>query len=370
MLSNLLYNINRTHLFLKGDFLSRKEKYRNLNFPIDFVVTWVDENDPVWLAQKKQLLEKCGASVRSDNGTDRFRDWNLFHYWFRSVEKNAPWVRRVYLVTCGHIPSWLNTYSKKLVVVKHDEFIPKKYLPTFSSIPIELNLHRIQDLSEHFVYFNDDMFLAAPITPEDFFQDSMPKCCAIAFPLKNDYNNDSFKHQLFSNLGVFNGFWKGKISHSIKNYPEKWFSKKYGGLRKYNISVFDSSYLPGMYFSHLGVPFCKSTFNQVWNDIPEKLDDTCSHRFRTPRDINHQIVTLWDIISGNFCPIEPNYYGKVFSIFPHQIQSISDSFTSHTNKMICLNDTYLITEDEFLTLKESIGAILQSAFPEKSSFEK
>ena len=84
---------------------------------------------------------------------------NIFRYWFRAVERYAPWVNKVFLVTNGKFPDWINPDNPKLVLVKHDDYIPEEYLPTFNSCAIELHLHRIKDLSEHFVYFNDDTML-------------------------------------------------------------------------------------------------------------------------------------------------------------------------------------------------------------------
>lgn len=41
-----------------------------------------------------------------DASEERYRDWGIFHYWFRGVEKFAPWVRKVYFVTWRHLPEW------------------------------------------------------------------------------------------------------------------------------------------------------------------------------------------------------------------------------------------------------------------------
>ena len=55
-------------------------------------------------------------------------------------------------------------------VVSHSDIYPyPDHLPTFSSPSIETHLHRIDGLSERFLYFNDDISLLAPICPEDYF---------------------------------------------------------------------------------------------------------------------------------------------------------------------------------------------------------
>ncbi|WP_331836427.1 hypothetical protein [Erysipelothrix piscisicarius] len=74
------------------------------------------------------------------------------------------WVNNVYLITYGHLPDFLNVDHPKLKIINHTDYIPSDYLPTFSSHTIELNMHRIEGLSEHFVYFNDDMFLNQPMS--------------------------------------------------------------------------------------------------------------------------------------------------------------------------------------------------------------
>lgn len=96
---------------------------------IDIVVTWVNESDPEWLASRNAYLatEEPHPWSSWTTGEKRFRDWGLLPYWFRGVAKFAPWVRNVYFVTAGAVPSWLNEDCPKLKVVRHEDFIPAKY---------------------------------------------------------------------------------------------------------------------------------------------------------------------------------------------------------------------------------------------------
>ena len=151
--------------YLRGVYILNMEK-------IDFVVLWVDGNDPAWLAERARydLTSKDGS-----NSVVGYRDWGMMRYWFRGVEKFAPWVNHIYFVTCGHYPQWLNLHHPKLTLVKHSDFIPNEYLPTFNSNTILLNIHRIKGLCERFVIFNDDMFLTAPVRDTDFFKNGYLK---------------------------------------------------------------------------------------------------------------------------------------------------------------------------------------------------
>ena len=77
---------------------------------IDFVVPWVDSNDPEWIALYNHYRPEKPIKDNS-----RFRDWDIFRYWFRAVERYAPWVNKVFLITNGKFPDWINPDCTKLV---------------------------------------------------------------------------------------------------------------------------------------------------------------------------------------------------------------------------------------------------------------
>lgn len=137
--------------------------------PIDVVYTWVDSSDPAWRARHARFAGD-GDLLPSADGPDRFVDREELRYSLRSLELFAPFVRRVYLVTDGQVPSWLETSHPRLQVVSHHEIFPDpSALPTFNSHAIEACLHRIPGLGDHYVYLNDDVFFGAEVVPTDFF---------------------------------------------------------------------------------------------------------------------------------------------------------------------------------------------------------
>lgn len=132
---------------------------------IDLVYTWVDGGSPDF-----QRTIRTYAGTTQDLNPERFRDlFHLLKYSLRSVERFAPWVGTVFLVTQRpQVPCWLNTAHPRLRVVHHDEiFEHAEYLPTFSSPAIESYLHRVP-ASDYFVYFNDDCLFGRSTVPEDF----------------------------------------------------------------------------------------------------------------------------------------------------------------------------------------------------------
>ncbi|KAI4487528.1 hypothetical protein M0804_005677 [Polistes exclamans] len=133
--------------------------------PIDVVYTWVNGSDPHFL----KSLQKHIPITDSNTVSSRFSDKDELRYSLRSLEMYAPWVRHVYIVTNGQIPSWLDMDNPRMTLVTHDDiFLDKSHLPTFSSPAIESHIHRIPGISDKFLYFNDDVMLGAEVWPEDF----------------------------------------------------------------------------------------------------------------------------------------------------------------------------------------------------------
>ena len=96
---------------------------------IDFVVTWVDNSDPQWQNEFEQY--KTDTVANEENSHIRYSEHGLLRYWFRGVEKFAPWVRKIHFVTNGQYPAWLNLNNSKLHFVRHSDYIDSKYLPLF-----------------------------------------------------------------------------------------------------------------------------------------------------------------------------------------------------------------------------------------------
>ena len=146
----------------------------SVQFPVDVVYTWVDGNDPDWMARKAAALAEAGGDAsglhRLAMNDSRFQSRDELRYSMRSLDMYADWVRHVYLVTDDQVPPWLDTSNPKLTVVSHRElFGDRGQLPTFNSHAIETQLHRIDGLSEQYLYLNDDVFFGRPVSPEHFF---------------------------------------------------------------------------------------------------------------------------------------------------------------------------------------------------------
>jgi len=138
--------------------------------PVDAVLLWVDGNDPVLNAKRREWAPEGALSLDDQAGKTRYADCGEIHYCIRSIRKFAPWIRRIYVVTDGQDPQ-VEPGAIPVEVVDHSAIFAgyESFLPVFNSIAIETMYWRIPGLSRRFVYFNDDFFLARPVEPSDFF---------------------------------------------------------------------------------------------------------------------------------------------------------------------------------------------------------
>lgn len=326
---------------------------------IDFVILWVDGNDEDWRRERRKASSICNTA---DNNEFRYRDWDNLQYLFRGIEKFTPWVRTVHFVTWGHLPKWLNTGHPKLHIVRHQDYMKPEYLPCFNSEALEVCLHKIEGLAEHFVYFNDDMFILREMKKEDFFVKGLPcdsgimnvHCCELEVggTLCN-----------FLNIGIINRHFH---MHSVlRRHWKQWFSLKYGFHMLRNIYLLPCPRFPGMLMQHLPNPYLKSTFAEVWDKEYELLDQTCKNKFRSLNDVNQWIFKEWQLASGRFATQSPN---MGVSLLPRDITRACKIVEHQKYKMLSFNDED-IPNHEFLRIKKRINNSFDKIFPNPSRFE-
>lgn len=334
------------------------------NMDIDFVVPWVDGNDPEWQAQKaKYQLEMTDDR----NSVNRFRDWGLMPYWFRAVEQFTPWVRKVHFVTCGHVPAFLNLDHPKLHYVRHEDFMPEGCLPTFSSHALEMNLHRIPDLAEHFVYFNDDTFLLRSMQEKSFFRDGLPCTYGGEVPVELVGELGIWQHAMVNDLGVINQHFSKR--EQVAKYAKKYVNPAYrwqDNVRTQTLEKLFPNYFTGFKNLHAPAAYRKQTFEALWAAEPALMQRTSSHRFRSADDINQWVALWWQVASGQFAPY--NTDNVVSCVDDTTINALCNAIRTQGHDMICINDPEYSVDFELLSvqLQEAFEAIL----PEKSSFEK
>ena len=326
------------------------------NNKIDFVITWVDTQDEKWLASKNSFLSD---DKKIDFSKARYRNWDTLKYWFRSVELYAPWVNKIYFVTCGQKPEWLNEKHPKLALVNHEEFIDHNNLPTFNSCSIEVNMNKIPGLSEQFVYFNDDMFLNKSVKPEDFFKNGKPCDSAVLTPVNP--SKDVASCIYYNCMKVVNSHF------DYKKYNKASLMKlKYGKYLLKNITLSNYPFNPGFRTSHLPCAYLKSTYNELWDKEAELLNNVSSHKFRSEDDVSQWLFQFWQL-AKNICNLRKTSFGQYYSL-GRDFERIIKEIKQHHYKTICINDSDLI--EKFESKKEILLQEFNKRYPNKSSFEK
>ena len=327
---------------------------------IDFVVTWVDMADPVW---KRQFAEYSGKTEAESNGVSdaRFRDYGFLKYWFRGVERFAPWVRKIHFVTSGQRPDWLDTRNPKLNLVNHSDFIPAEFLPTYNSVVIERYIHRIEGLADRFVYFNDDFYIINNVSPERFFLNGLPRDIAV-FQYNPSWSQ--WYRRIKNNIRVINQhFDKREV---LKRWHDKWFAKVYGAKVLWNYIFEPYGKFITLRSPHNAQPYLKSTYDDVWAAAGEELTRTSANRFRASDDLTPELFRTWQICQGNFEPYNTYADTKMFPLLIRSGQAIR-AIAEQRYTLVCLNDNIHIRNyDQVMgQLREAFESIL----PEKSSFE-
>ena len=331
---------------------------------IDFVVLWVDGNDPAW---QKEKAKYSPQKTDDSNSPNRYRDWGLMPYWFRAVEKFTPWVRKIHFVTWGHIPPFLNTDNPKINIVRHEDYMPNDVLPTFSSHALEVNLHRIPDLAENFVYFNDDMFILRPMAETAFFKDNLPCTYGGEVPMSFINEVGIWQHAAVNNMGIINKHFDKRTQYALNK--NKYINKSYrwqNNVRSALLWKLFPDFFYGFENLHAPAAYCKKTFEEVWNKEPEILNSTTANRFRHPSDLNQWIMLWWQVASGKFTPY--NTDNIVSCADEHTVGLLCDIIENQEHDMICINDPE--NPVDFERLSETVRNAFQKILPEKSSFEK
>ncbi len=327
---------------------------------IDFVITWVDMSDPKW---QSKFSIYSGNKNNTKNGVSeaRFRDNGFLKYWFRGVDKFAPWVRKIHFVTDGQKPEWLDENHPKINLVNHEDFIPSQFLPVYNSAVIERYMHKIPGLTEHFVYFNDDFYIIDHVQKERFFQNGLP--CDIAV---FDYNPSwsQWYKRIKNNIRIINRHFDKKEVMAL--HYDKWFDKSYGAKARWNyILKFYSKFIT-LRTPHNAQPYLKSTFDEVWAAAEKELTETSSNRFRSLSDYTPELFRTWQICRGNFTPYNTYKDTKMFPLMVRPKQAIKAIYRqSYT--LICLNDNVHIRNYDLVM--DNIKKAFQHILPEKSSFE-
>ena len=228
---------------------------------IDAVITWVDGSEPSYQRKIKEHL------TNNDTIKRQYLQANEINLCVASIVKYAPFIRKIFIVTDKQSPSLDSVKhivsKEKIEIVDHEEIFRDniEFLPTFNIRSIDALLFKIKDLSEKFIYFNDDMFLVKKTNPEDWFVGDK---AVLTGNWVKTYNKKPIKI----------------ISQKIKSFFNMRPSFNASQSKAANIAGFNSKYFKSY---HCGRPQIKSVIKDFYNKNPEKLVDQIKYKFRDDR---------------------------------------------------------------------------------------
>ena len=309
---------------------------------IDLVYLWVDGNDPKWQAKRNAFLErKVENSLSSFNG--RYVNNDELKYSLRSVERYAPWIRKIFIVTDDQTPEWLDIENPKIKIIDHKEILPAESLPCFNSNVLEHFLYKISNLSEYFILSNDDTFFNKIVSPTTFFgKDGFPIIRLTRKPFRRFrwfLREQIFKkpHKLYS-----------KALFNAAELVKQKFGVFYNGLPHHNLD----SYLKSE---------CLRVAEHIFKN---EIDLTKMNHFRSANDIQ-RIVYSYVALAEKRGHLQ--YVSNDESLHIHiQKDRHFEKLKKFNPTFFCMNDTEYADDNDRMKLK----VWLSTRFPEKSEFEK
>ena len=294
--------------------------------PIDIVLPYVDSTDPLWLDDYANVSHTGGA------GATRFRSWGTLKYLFRGIAAYMPFIRNVVLILAreSQIPDWLDTNYVRIVY--HKDFIPEEYLPVFNSCTIETFLSSIPDLSERFIYFNDDIFPINPMTSGDFFTGNIP-------------------HLIFTEHSIL--FKQYSYLKQCRNSLD--LITNYLGINEYDA---EELLVP----EHTAFPMVKSVVDDVYNHCKDKLCSTVT-TFRDTKNVNQIMYQYYHYFTNTYIDdICPYMYIEVSGNLKHIEYLVLQSNFS----LLCLNDCGV---EDYDKVQAELLSIFETKFPDKCKYE-
>ncbi|MFI3323886.1 MAG: stealth family protein [Rikenellaceae bacterium] len=317
---------------------------------IDLVYLWCNGSDPQWRSRREHFVETgavCDPQAICDG---RIADNSDLRYSLRSVELYAPWVNHIYIVTDNQSPDWLDTTNPRISIVNQNDLFDPKYLPLYNSCALELGLHKIEGLSEHYIYANDDMMLGRAVSPEFFFTADGKAKSRFIWSKSFKRCDDTYSHTINRVLDAIVG--------------------EYGA--KYDF----------LYPHHQIDPYVKGSVEECLAKYCDWTEETLSHNFRSRDDMQRHIFSLFAVATGR---------GVVASRFRQQFSRLRQIILMFLGcskganslligleskdierpvkllkpALLCFNDSERATEEDRIQIKR----IYERLYPRKSQFE-
>jgi hypothetical protein len=313
----------------------------DVGYDIDVVFSWVDGTDPAFLSSRARWLARA-ALGDGDDAAARTRQIDELRYALRSVDQNAPWVRRIFIATDSRLPGWLMADHPKVTVVRAAEhFSDPAALPTFNSHAVESQLRHIDGLAEHFLYGNDDMFFGRPVAASMFFTAA------------------GISRFIQSPVRIGGGVvGPGRSGHeNAARNNRRLLAERFG-------------YLITRHLAHSPVALRRSVLAELEAEFPDEFAATQASRFRSATDISvtNSLYHYYALLTGRAVPHESARACYIDTTSRDGLSLLADLSVRRDADFFCLNDGSEPEVDETCRAA-TVSDFLAGYFPHPAPWE-
>ncbi|MFI3296364.1 MAG: hypothetical protein R3Y59_01920 [bacterium] len=320
---------------------------------IDLIYLWCDGNDPIWRTKRQEHLKKVDTTSDLQSFCEgRLADNDDLLYSLRSVDMYAPWINHIYIVTDNQSPEWLDTTNSRVTIVDQNSLFERYQTPLYNTCAIELGVHKIEGLSEYYLFADDDMMFNRAVTPRFFFTRRGKAKFRCFFPIDYIEPLDT---------------WNQTISSVNKVISSDFGLNMRGCLPLHQIDA-----------------YVKSSVENSLERYKMWADATINNTFRSPLDMNRHIFSLYAVATGDGVMIKNNKYSIKHRIlrfvarklkyevrcdsiyFELENPEIEQCIKRYKPALVCFNDTERVQDADRLRIKKLYAKL----YPNKSQFEK
>jgi len=313
----------------------------DVGFDIDMVFSWVDGSSDEFQRERAKRMQTYVVG-EGDDSEARFRQIDELRYALRSVHMHAPWVRRIFIATDSPAPAWLADHPKVTIVPAEAMFADPSVLPTHNSHAVECQLHRIEGLSEHFLYSNDDMFFGRPLKPDVFFSP-----------------------------GGITKFVEASTRIGLgETTPER---SGHDNAARTNRQVLHRRFgaITTRHLEHCAAPLTRAVMAEMEREFPEEFQRTAASRFRSSTDISvtNSLYHYYALMTGRAVQQTGAKVQYIETTLRESLPAMRRLLRKRNQDMFCLNDgsfPELSVEERTAAVRE----FLESYFPIRAPWER
>ncbi|WP_245569454.1 stealth family protein [Agrococcus lahaulensis] len=282
----------------------------DVSFDIDMVFSWVDGSSDEFQRERAKRMQAYVVG-EGDDSEARFRQIDELKYALRSVHMHAPWVRRIFIATDSPAPEWLADHPKVTIVRAEEMFADPSVLPTHNSHAVEAQLHRIEGLSEHFLYSNDDMFFGRPLKPDVFFSPG---------------GITKFV-EATTRIGMGETHAKRSGHDNAARTNRRLLRERFGAITTRHLE-------------HCAAPLRRSVMAELEAEFPEDFRRTAAARFRSATDISvtNSLYHYYALMTGRAVQQRDAKVQYIETTLKKALPAMARLLKKRDQDMFCLND--------------------------------